>query len=474
MTSELSENNVRQPVVAGTFYTSDPRSLSTEIKKYLDNVPPPSLTEKPIGLIAPHAGYMYSGQVAAHAYKQVQGKDYDFVLVIAPSHHAFFTGASVDTMEGYRTPLGVIPIKIDLCRRLIKSSSLISHYPQAHMQEHSLEVQLPFLQEALPKFMLIPIIMGDQDIPTCEGVAEAISGLVKNQNCLIVASSDLSHYHSYNEAKQLDQQVVDYINRYDPRGLGSELHQHRVEACGGGPIMTALFIGQHLGANRAQVITYANSGDVTGDYAGVVGYAAGIIYRAEDQHETKGGRRKRGIDLGLNENEKKLLHRIAEEAIRSALEKKSPPHYTVESEKLQELRGAFVSLHKEGMLRGCIGHIRGDRPLHETIKEMACAAAFEDPRFPPLTFEELDQVDIEISALTPLRKIAAIDEIEVGKHGIYMVKGFYSGLLLPQVPTEYGWDRLEFLEHTCSKAGLHKDAWKESDTEIYIFSADVF
>jgi len=474
MTSEISEKNVRQPVVAGSFYPADPKTLSSEIRIYLGNATSEDFGKKPMGLISPHAGYIYSGQVAAYAYKQVEGISYDAVIVIAPSHQAYFPGASVDRVASYRTPLGLVPVDTELSEQIIKESDRISHYPQAHAQEHSLEVQLPFLQEVLPEFKLVPVIMGDQDITNCEKIAEAISHVIKKRDILVVASSDLSHYHQYDEAKLLDQKVIDRINSYDPHGLGSDLSSHKNEACGGGPIMTAMLIGRHLGANRATVIHYANSGDVTGDYSGVVGYAAGVIYNDKATENSMQKSRKAGVDLGLNDDEKKLLHKIAKESIKSTLEKKPLPDYRIESGTLNELRGAFVSLHKQGMLRGCIGHIRSDKPLHETVKDMAAAAAFEDPRFPSLSRKEFDQVAIEISVLTPFRKITDINEIEVGKHGIYMVKGFYSGLLLPQVATEYGWDRITFLEHTCNKSGLRKDEWKEKDTEIYIFSADVF
>jgi len=412
--------------------------------------------------------------VAAYAYKKVEGRTFDAVVVLAPSHRAYFSGASVDDKEGYRTPLGVVPVNRDIAHQIIEQSPLIGHHPQAHTQEHSLEVQVPFLQMALKEFTLVPIVMGDQDLTTAEKIAQAIADVIKKHNVLVVASSDLSHYHSYDEAKELDQKVMDYINRYDPQGLALDLRQHKTEACGGGPIITALIIGQHLGADRATVIHYANSGDVTGDHSGVVGYAAGIIYKSNGRKAEKKESRKAGIDLGLEEDEKKQLHQIVRETIKSRLNEKPLPDFTVDSKTLKEPRGAFVSLHKEGMLRGCIGHIKADRPLDETIKDMSIAAAFEDPRFPPLSREEFDQVAIEISVLTPFKKISDIDEIEVGKHGLYMTKGFCSGILLPQVATEYGWDRITFLEHTCTKAGLPKNAWKEKDTDIYIFSADVF
>jgi len=184
--------------------------------------------------------------------------------------------------------------------------------------------------------------------------------------------------------------------------------------------------------------------------------------------------RKAGIDLGLSEKEKEELHRLVKAAIRNKLEGKPAPDTDLDSENLKQLRGAFVSLHKAGRLRGCIGHIVGDRPLQDTIKDMAVAAAFDDPRFPPLAPEEFNDVDIELSVLTPLEKIDDPGVIQVGKHGIYIIKGYHAGLLLPQVATEYGWDSETFLAQTCVKAGLPPNAWQDKDTTIFVFSADVF
>ena len=273
-----SEVDVRQPVVAGAFYTADSASLSSEIDRYLRNVSKKEVPKKPIGLISPHAGYMYSGQVAANAYKLVEGKQYDEVIVFAPSHRAYFSGASLDRKSGYHTPLGTVPINRELVEEIIQACSLASFHEQAHGQEHSLEVQLPFLQMVLENFSLIAIIMGDQDIRTCETIVRCIAEVLQGRNVLIVASSDLSHYHPYDQAKELDQKVLDYINAFDPHGLASALSKHRIEACGGGPIITALLLGKQMGATKAEVVNYANSGDVSGDYSGVVGYAAGVIY----------------------------------------------------------------------------------------------------------------------------------------------------------------------------------------------------
>jgi AmmeMemoRadiSam system protein A len=220
---------------------------------------------------------------------------------------------------------------------------------------------------------------------------------------------------------------------------------------------------------------YANSGDVTGDHSSVVGYMAAALW--DDLKAIKGknpqGQRV-GVDLGLTPEEKAELLEIARDVVERHCRGDKPPKPVVESSTLHEPRGAFVTLHKDGKLRGCIGHIRAQKPLIETIIEMAEAAAFRDPRFPPVTSEELGQLQYEISVLTPLRRIKDVEEIQVGIHGIYMKRGGSSGLLLPQVATEWGWDRTTFLEHTCTKAGLPEDAWQDKKTEIYIFSADVF
>jgi len=192
-----------------------------------------------------------------------------------------------------------------------------------------------------------------------------------------------------------------------------------------------------------------------------------------EEEEAKRGQRV-GVDLGLTEAEKQRLRHIARTVIEHRILNKPGPEFEIGAGRLNENRGAFVTLRTGGQLRGCIGNIHGNQPLHRTVAQMAEEAAFNDPRFPPLSREELEKLDIEISAMTPLRRINNVEEIEVGKHGIYIEKGFFSGLLLPQVATEYGWDRQTFLEHTCYKAGLHKDAWKEKNTKIHIFSADIF
>jgi hypothetical protein len=472
----MSMEQIRESVIAGSWYPGNASRLKQEIHDYLSQASVADFKGQLIALISPHAGYRYSGQVAAYGYKILEKQKFATVVLIAPSHRAYFRGVSVYDRGGYRTPLGVVPLNQELISELKEREGRIEYVPEAHNQEHSLEIQLPFLQVLLPDFKLVPLIMGNQDFVTCQWLAEALGDCIgKNRSVLVVASSDLSHFHPYQQAKKLDQVVLDEVSEFDPRGLSDSLAKGKCEACGGGPMVTAMLIARRLGANKSQVLHYANSGDVTGDHSGVVGYMAAALW---DELEATKGKNAQGqplgVDLGLTPEEKGELLKIARDVVECQCRGEDPPKPVVDSPTLKEPRGAFVTLHKDGKLRGCIGHIRAQKPLVDTVVEMAEAAAFQDPRFPPVTSEELGQLEYEISVLTPLRRIKDVEEIQVGVHGIYLKKGGSSGLLLPQVATEWGWERITFLEHTCTKAGLPEDAWKDRKTEIYIFSADVF
>ena len=472
---EIGMKEIREPAVAGMFYPDKPDLLSSDVKKYLENAKKEKIEGEIIALLSPHAGYMYSGQVAAYAYKLIEGKDLDSVVMIAPSHQALFKGASLYDRGGFRTPLGVVPIDVELSKKLMERRKEIQFLPEAHVQEHSLEVQIPFLQIVSKSFKLVPIVMEPYwSWETCQSLASAIAETVKGKKVLLVASSDLSHYHPYDHAIRLDKIVLNRIEQFDPEGLYRDLKENRCEACGGGPIISIMLAAKALGANRGKVLKYLNSGDVTGDRSRVVGYGAAVLYKMIGGTEKMKDEKRVGVDLGLSEQDKKTLHHIARTVIENKARGKSVPEFKVESPILKENRGAFVTINKKGQLRGCIGYIEGHGPLHQTIEEMAEAAAFRDPRFGPVKDKELPELELEISVLTPLKKITDVNEIQVGKHGIYIKKGWLSGLLLPQVATEYGWDRQTFLEHTCKKAGLPSNAWKEKDTEIYIFSADIF
>ena len=274
----MSAEKIRESVIAGTWYTSDPVRLRRELAGYLDRAEPPALEGKLVGLVAPHAGYMYSGGVAAWSYKLLSKDMFDRVLILAPSHRAGFTGASISDADGYRTPLGVVPLDRELIDEFRKFQDIIQYNPRAESGEHSLEIQLPFLQLVLGGFRLTPLTLGTRDSQFCVRLSEAIAQICGSKRILMIASSDLSHYYPAEAARRLDGVCLKLLEAFDPLGLAVEVENQGTEACGAGPIITLLHAGRKLGADRCKVLNYANSGDVTGDNSGVVGYAAAAIY----------------------------------------------------------------------------------------------------------------------------------------------------------------------------------------------------
>jgi MEMO1 family protein len=276
----MSAEIIRESVIAGSWYPGDPPVLKNQIRGYLDRANPPAVEGQLLGLISPHAGYMYSGGVAAHAYKLLIDNPFDRVLVLAPSHRAHFAGASIYNLGGYRTPLGVVGLDHELIAELFGYGSLFKYVPSADQLEHSLEIQLPFLQTVLPRFSLVPIIVGDQSYGNCRRLADAVAEVCRERRVLLVASTDLSHYFPYEEARRLDGVFIDRVNALDPDGLADDIGKRRCEACGAGPVLTLMLAAKTLGADCAKVLHYANSGDVTGNRSGeVVGYAAAALFR---------------------------------------------------------------------------------------------------------------------------------------------------------------------------------------------------
>ena len=269
---------VRRPVIAGSWYPGNPDALKKDIHRYLKDASIPVIPQKPAAIITPHAGYMYSGPVAAYAYKSLTGFDYSTVVVISPSHRAYFPFISIWPKGSYETPLGMIDVDENLCEKLLKSGD-IQDDTGPHTAEHALEIQLPFLQTVLNPFKLCPLIMGRQDLSLCESLAESLHGSVKDpDNTLIVASSDLSHFHSSNKAEMMDSKVAERIETFDISGLSLDLERAYSEACGGGPILTALLYGKKSSKTNAKVLKYAHSGHITGDNSSVVGYLSAVVY----------------------------------------------------------------------------------------------------------------------------------------------------------------------------------------------------
>jgi len=273
---------VREPAVSGTFYPGDPKALKRDIDRYLDNAMFDAVAGDIVGIISPHAGFIYSGPVAAYGYRALQGSSYDTVVVIAPSHRVYFEGAAIQDKGGYKMPLGTIAIDEEIAGGLMRESRDVTSDARPHAMEHSLEVQLPFLQVVLKPFKLVPLVIGVQDVPTCERLADAICGVVQasGKKVLIVGSTDLSHYHPYSQAVKLDSVLVDDLEKYDVKGLKEDFNRNRFEACGFGPIVITMLASKALGATESKVLKYMNSGDTSGDKSGVVGYVSSVFYRS--------------------------------------------------------------------------------------------------------------------------------------------------------------------------------------------------
>ena len=283
-TSALAEEragaNIRQPILAGSWYPGNPEKLRDVIEASLERADAPAPEGELKAIIVPHAGYVYSGQVAAYAYRLLRHSGFKRVVMIGPSHRVRFRGASVSMQDGYRTPLGTVPVDHGFARELLKGNDTMQWEPQAHAGEHSLEIQIPFLQTVLSDFKIVPILMGEQNYETCRSVAAIIArAMGSSQGTLILASTDLSHFHSYQQAKALDAAFIKHVADFDAWGLAQSLASGKCEACGAGPTMTALLTARRQGANRSTILRYANSGDVTGDHSRVVGYLSAALSR---------------------------------------------------------------------------------------------------------------------------------------------------------------------------------------------------
>ncbi len=272
--------NVRKSILSGTWYPGNRDALIKGIEGYLSKAEPVSLEGDLKAIIVPHAGYIYSGQVAAHAYRLLRKRSFDRVIMVGPSHRLGFEGVSINLQSGYKTPLGIVPVDRALARKIINASPQIRWQPQAHAREHSLEIQLPFLQTVIKDFQIVPILMGQQDFRTCSELAMCLARVMGNMDrTLLVASNDLSHFHSYKRARELDMKAIKHVREFDPRGLADSLSSGTCEACGGGPVIAVMLAAQKLGANRSVILNYANSGDVTGDRNRVVGYLSAALIK---------------------------------------------------------------------------------------------------------------------------------------------------------------------------------------------------
>ena len=471
---KVVEPVIRPATQANRFYTGDAKELSEEVDSFLALHRGETVYNNVAALIVPHAGYYYSGNVAATAYMSMpKDKPYKRIFLLGPSHHEWLDGASVNTeADYYATPLGHVKVDHETALRLTDSDSVFSYQPKAHDREHCLEVQLPFLQRRFGENVMpsiVPIIISTNDYQKLKRIANVLKPYFTEEN-LFVISSDFSHYPSYEDACEVDAKTGKAIETGNVEQFIAVLEENSrsgkrnlaTSACGELAIVTLMLMMDRT--YEVKHLLYHNSGDVDNqEHNRVVGYHAFAILRGASQ------------EFVLSDEEKKILKEIAFTSIKDSLAGKpvAQPILNSQYPVLNSKCGAFVSLHKQGRLRGCIGHFGEDVPLHEIVAEMARAAAFEDPRFMPVTMDELKDIDIEISVLTPMRRIQSLDEFELHRHGIYIRRGYRSGTFLPQVADEVNWTKEEFVSHCAQdKAGIGWDGWR--DAELYVYEAIVF
>src|SRR4030043_489567 len=274
----VSVGNIRESVAAGTFYPGNADVLRTQINDFLSNAKSENIKNIK-SIICPHAGYIYSGQVAAYSYKQIKGETFDSIFIIAPSHAEYFDFISIFNGDAYRTPLGLVYVDKERSRSLADKNPRIELSKYGHRSEHSLEVQLPFLQVLFENIKIVPIVIGQQNNRNMSDLGDTIGNLFKNDNILIIASTDLSHYHPYDTAEALDSRVIELVSNFDPENLKAEFLSNNIEMCGGGPVVSAMIASKIMGADSSRVLDYKNSGDATGDRNAVVGYMSAVFYK---------------------------------------------------------------------------------------------------------------------------------------------------------------------------------------------------
>ena len=467
---------VRTPAVAGLFYPGNAATLSKAVDGLLAAAPEHSIPRLR-ALVCPHAGYEYSGPTAAIAYKLLVGREVQTVVVMGPSHYAWFTNACIPNADAYQTPLGLVPISekakalasvapfVLEPRCLVQRPAWWRQSPKAAPEfgqdtpetwEHSVEVQVPFLQKVLKNFKILPVVMGEADPAQ---VAQVLADRI-DDHTIVVASSDLSHYHTYQAAKALDDRCVKAIGDVDIEAMATQ------EACGKLPILALLHLARQKGW-KAQVLDYRNSGDVTGEKDRVVGYTAVAFYA--------------GAPAELSASERKALLDLARRTLVSVAAGGEVPEAASKdvSARLAEKKACFVTLTKDGVLRGCIGHLTAIEPLHQAVAENARNAALRDPRFLPVHPEEVDKIRIEISVLTEPQPLAfsspedLLSKLHPNEDGVLLHIGPRSATFLPQVWEQVP-DKVKFLEHLSEKAGCEPSAWRGKDVSVSIYHVECF
>ncbi|MEO5350547.1 MAG: AmmeMemoRadiSam system protein B [Magnetococcus sp. YQC-3] len=488
---EAAEGGVHRATKAGTWYPGEAKALTVLLDQLLEQAPSPAQGEAggPIrGIIAPHAGYSYSGRVAAAAFKGVQGKSFKRVVVLAPAHTRSFATLSVPDYSREETPLGEIPLDLQGVQELLQQAN-VKQVAGAHEQEHSVEMLLPLLQRTLaPGWRLLPILVGDLgDAEGYRRAAEVVRPLLDGETLLVV-SGDFTHYGAAFQYQPFpkDQKVAERLRHLDMRALelifagnASGWLAYRQEtgitACAFAPTM---LLAHLLGERTAHaLIQYETSGGQSNDFSHSVSYVAAHLRDLSPLREVARGA---APAAGLADEELRLLHRMARRAL-SLATAQGPMAVSGEDiarefaipERFRKPMGAFVTLKKGEDLRGCIGFIQPIKPLYQAVVENAVNAALRDSRFRPVTAGELAGLEVEVSVLSPTEPASSYRDFVVGRHGIVLKKGRHTAVFLPEVAVEQGWNREQTLEQLALKAGLAPDAWREN-AQFELFTAQKY
>jgi MEMO1 family protein len=487
-----SSIKIKKSALAGRWYSSNKNELAAEINALLASKTVNG-DDAPLVLILPHAGYAYSGKIAAQGYTLLAdalagGYQPDHIILIGPSHYASFRGCSMLDVDFIETPLGRVKVDRGIINRL-SGDGMFRKDSAPFEPEHSVEIHLPFLQRVYPDklegaIQVVPILVGELDDAEAGRAARAITAALAGTSPLFVISTDFTHYGeayryepfrhtdartSAAELKKLDTGAIDLILKKDLPGFSGYCEKTGITICGRNPLRIAIALP--ISDFRSRLAAYDTSGNMTADFTKSVSYAAimfsGKIEGAVAAHDRQ---------ADLTREDRRFLLKAARENIASWLAKGRGVSMRTDDtpQNTRSNRGVFVTLKKLGSLRGCIGYVVGMKPLAEAVLDNSYNAAFRDPRFGPLTAVEMKDVIIEISVLTVPEPVRSPGEITVGRDGLIIERGGNRGLLLPQVATEQGWDRNTFLDQTCIKAGLRPGAWKEKDTKILKFRAEVF
>jgi len=458
--------SIKQPEFGDQFYPAQKEKLSAMIDNLLEKANPTAILEDIFMLISPHAGYGYSGQTAAFGYKLIKNKPYKTVIILGTSHRKLFNGAAVYGQGSFITSLGKIDIDEGFVKKITGQIPEVFVDESVFANEHSVEVELPFLQKVLTGFKIVPVVVGDCSLESCKKIGSLFKEAIgQRKDILLIVATDMYHGYDFEEADRIDKFTLSLIEKMDYEGLYRALRDEKAQACAGFSAVIGLNIAKDKGCQKVEVLNHTNSAIVTGNLTKgewTVGYASCAVIYPEEKNM-------------LNNLQREELLKIARASIETYLKTGKKLEVSQMDPVLSQKMGAFVTLNKHKELRGCIGNLIGSQPLYLTVRDMAVESAVDDPRFSQVNLSELKDIEIEISVLSPMERVATAEKIELGKHGVLVRKGYQSGVFLPQVATETGWSKEEFLNNLCAhKAGLPADAWKNKDTELYIFSAEVF